>query len=113
MSQGTVIHQGQVWWIKLPESPKMQPVLVVQSNPFNRSALQTAVCVLLSPNWRLAEAPGNVLLAQTDTKLPRACVANVAQLITIDKQFFITYVSTIPDLVMQTVLDGIQLLLGR
>lgn len=112
------VQQGQIWWVTLPHlageaaSPR-HPVLVVQGDAFNRSALQTVVCVALSSNWRLAKAPGNVLLSQADTGLPKAVVANVAHLITVDKQFLADYVSSIPGWLLESVLDGIQLLFGR
>lgn len=113
ISEQTSIRQGQIWWVDLPEQPNPQPVLIVQSNPYNQSALKTAVCVVLNLNWRLAEAPGNILLSQADSGLPRSCVANVSHLITVDKRFLCEYVGTLPPFVMEAVLDGIQLLFGR
>lgn len=107
------ISQGQIWLVDLPGQPHPQPVLVVQSNPYNRSALATAVCVVLSSNWRLAEAPGNLLLSPADTGLPKACVANVAHLITVEKQMLCHHVGALPPFVLESVLDGVQLLLGR
>lgn len=109
----TKIHQGQVWWVELPEQENRQPVLVVQSDPFNQSALQTVVCIILNLNWRLAEAPGNVLLSPADTGLPRTCVAEAARLVTIDKIFLVENVGTLPPFVLESVLDGVQLLIGR
>ncbi|MCP5100553.1 MAG: type II toxin-antitoxin system PemK/MazF family toxin [Chloroflexi bacterium] len=113
MNQINKIQQGQIWWVALPEQTHPQPILVVQGNPFNQSMLQTAVCVPLDLNWRLAEAPGNVLLSQADTGLPRSCVANISHLITIDKQFLGKYVGTLSSYVLESVLDGVQLLFGR
>ena len=115
---GLKVQQGQIWWARLPqlsgaETSQRHPVLVVQSDAFNRSTLQTVVCIALTNNWRLAKAPGNVLLSQSDTGLPKATVANVAQIITVDKRFLIEYVSSIPSWLLESVLDGIQLLLGR
>ena len=107
------IQQGQIWWVDWPESPQRPSVLVMQSNPFNHSQLQTVVCLALNPNWRLAEAPGNVLLSPADTGLPHACVANVANLVTVDRHFLHEYVSTLPPFAMESVLDGVQLLFGR
>ena len=107
------VQQGQIWWMDWPESPQRPAVLVMQSDPFNRSQLQTVVCLALDPNWRLAEAPGNILLSPADTGLPHVCVANVAYLVTIDKRFLHEYVSTLPPFVLESVLDGVQLLFGR
>lgn len=107
------VQQGHIWWVDLPESQKREAVLVIQSNPFNRSQMQSVVCLALDSNWRLAQAPGNLLLSQADTGLPHPCVANVAHLVTVDKCFFDEYVSTVPPFVFEGVLDGVQLLLGR
>lgn len=110
---GIELKQGQVWWVTLPESDARQPVLVVQSNAFNRSELETAVCLPLTPDWKLAPAPGNVLISQADSGLTKPSVANVAQLLTIDKRFFTEYAGTVPPYILESVLDGIQLMLGR
>lgn len=112
------IKQGQIWWADLTELPDSEawqrcPVLVVQSDAFNRSTLQTAVCVVLSNNWRLAEAPGNILVSQADSGLDKATVANVAHLITLEKRFLNDHIGTLPPWVMESILDGIELLLGR
>jgi mRNA interferase MazF len=107
------IQQGQIWWVDLPEQPYPQPVLIVQGNAFNSSVLQTAVCVILHLNWRLAQAPGNVLLSPSDTGLSKSCVANISHLITIDRQFLGGYVGTLSSYIMESVLDGIQLMFGR
>lgn len=109
----TPLQQGQIWWTQPPEMPQPQPVLVIQSDAFNRSLLETAVCVTLSPDWKLAPAPGNVLIAQSDSGLPKACVANVAQVITIDRRFLTEYVGTVPPFILESILDGVQLVVGR
>lgn len=85
-----VISQGEVWWADLPEPSGSEPgfrrpVVVVQGDAFNRSRIATVVCVPLTSNLRWAEAPGNVLLASKVTGLPKDSVANVSQLVTLDK----------------------------
>src|SRR5207249_10320416 len=77
-----VIAQGQVWWVELPEPSGSEPgfrrpVVIVQGDAFNRSALRTVVCVALTSNLRWANAPGNVLLSAQQTGLPRDSVVNV------------------------------------
>ena len=62
-----------------------RPVVVVQGDPFNRSRIATVVCVPLTSNLRWADAPGNVLLTAKATGLPKDSVANVSQLVTLDK----------------------------
>ena len=62
-------------------------MLIVQSNAFNRSRLRTTLAVVLTSNLRLLDAPGNVLVPAKGSGLPRDSVANVSQIITIDRDF--------------------------
>ncbi len=60
-----VISQGDVWWADLAEPVGSvpgyrRPVIVVQSDSFNRSSLRTVVAVPLTSNLRWSTAPGNV-----------------------------------------------------
>src|SRR3989442_6175184 len=85
-----VICQGEVWWADLPEPSGSEPgfrrpLVVVQGDAFNRSRIATVVCAPLTSNLRWAEAPGNVLLASKTTGLSKDSVANVSQLVTLDR----------------------------
>ena len=87
-----VVERGDIWWADLgePEGSEpgfRRPVLIVQSDAFNRSRLQTVIAVVLTSNLRLVDAPGNVLMPAKATGLPRDSVANVSQLITVDREF--------------------------
>jgi predicted deacylase/mRNA-degrading endonuclease toxin of MazEF toxin-antitoxin module len=73
-----------------------RPVVVVQGDAFNRSALRTALCVPLTSNLRWAEAPGNVLLTARSSGLPRDSVANVSQLVTLDRSVLVERVGKLP-----------------
>jgi mRNA interferase MazF len=86
-------------------------VLVVQSDDFNRSRIWTVVVVVLTTNLRLADAPGNVLVTKEDTALPRDSVANVSQVITLDKSFLTERVSQVSDRIMMVVEDGLRTVL--
>jgi len=88
-------------------------VVVVQQDAFNDSYIKTVVCVLITSNLNLVNAPGNVLLPKLETELPKESVANVSQLITIDKRFLDEYVSTISGTLLEQILNGIQLIIGR
>jgi mRNA interferase MazF len=61
-------------------------VVVVQSDAFNRSRIQTVVALVLTSNLRLVDAPGNVLLKARAVGLPKDSVANVSQLVTLDRE---------------------------
>ena len=85
-----MIAQGEVVWADLGEpagsAPGFRrPVVVVQGDAFNRSRIATVVCVALTSNLLWAEAPGNVLLDAKLTGLPKDSVANVSQLVTLDR----------------------------
>lgn len=58
---------------------------MVQADDFNRSRIATAIVVVITFNLNLAEAPGNVLLPQKATGLPKDSVANISQVLTVDK----------------------------
>jgi mRNA interferase MazF len=113
-----VIAQGEVWWADLPEPARSEPgfrrpVLVVQGNAFNRSTLATVVCVALTSNLIWAGAPGNVLLRAPITGLPRDSVANVSQIVTLDRAMLTERVGLIPRASLDLVLVGIDIVLGR
>jgi len=71
------------------------------------------IVVPLTSNLRIAEAPGNVLLRTRATGLPKDCVANVSQIITIDKSLLMERVGHVPDAALDAVLDGIDVVLER
>ena len=87
-------------------------MLIVQSDDFNRSRIRTVIAVVLTTNLRLAEAPGNVSVTKEDTVLPRDSVANVSQIITLDKTFLTERVSRVSDCIMMSVEDGIRTVLA-
>ncbi len=84
------MQRGSIWWAALPEPAGSmpgyrRPVLIIQADAYTRSRLGTVIGVVLTTNLRLEDAPGNVLLPATRTGLPRDSVANITQLITVDK----------------------------
>ena len=113
-----VVAQGEVWWADLGEpigsAPGYRrPVVVVQGDAHNRSRIATVVCVPLTSNLKWAEAPGNVLLKTTATGLDRDSVANVSQLVTVDKAMLTERAGKIPERKLELVLAGIDVMLGR
>jgi mRNA interferase MazF len=113
-----VISQGEVWWADLGEpigsAPGFRrPVLVVQGDAFNRSRIATVVCVALTSNLKLAGAPGNLLLRQGETGLDRDSVANVSQIVTLDKSQLTEAVGKLSQRRLEALLAGVDVLLGR
>ncbi len=112
-----VIARGEVWWAELPEPRGSEPgyprpVVVVQSDDFNRSRISTIVVVVVTSNLRLAEAPGNVYLPRKASGLPKDSVANVSQLITVNKNFFTRRVGRLASHEFAAVEAGLKLLLS-
>lgn len=111
------MRRGELWWTELPEPVASEPgyrrpVLIVQSDDFNRSHIHTVIAVVLTTNLRLAAAPGNVLLPAGKTGLPKDSVANVSQIITVDRSFLTEQVGRVDDRVMRLVEDGIRTVLA-
>ena len=109
--------RGQIWWADLPELQGSgpghhRPVLIVQSDAFNRSRLQTVVVLAITSNIKLATAPGNISLTSRRTGLAKDSVINVSQILTLDKRFLTERVGQISDAVLRQVEEGLQLVLG-
>lgn len=113
-----MISQGDVWWADLGDptgsAPGFRrPVVVVQADSFNRSAIRTVVVVPLTSNPGWGTAPGNVRMTSRATGLPRDSVANVSQLVTLDRSVLVERVGRLSPPRLQLVLAGIDTVLGR
>ncbi|MGH2511204.1 MAG: type II toxin-antitoxin system PemK/MazF family toxin [Candidatus Limnocylindrales bacterium] len=113
-----VVAQGEVWWAELgapsgSEPGFRRPVVVIQGDAFNASSLRTVVCVALTSNTKWADAPGNVLLSARATGLPKLSVANVSQVVTIDRDVLTERAGLLSASNLVLVLRGIDVVLGR
>ncbi|MHB0981291.1 MAG: type II toxin-antitoxin system PemK/MazF family toxin [Thermoleophilia bacterium] len=103
------MSQGEVWWADLADPAGSEPgfrrpVVVVQGDSFNRSRIATVVCVAQTGNLCWVDAPGNVLLTSKATGLPKDSVANVSQIVTLDRQSLAERVGVLPHKKLQLVL---------
>ncbi|MEY2669420.1 MAG: hypothetical protein RJA59_2058, partial [Pseudomonadota bacterium] len=73
----------------------------------------TAVCVPLTSNLDWADAPGNVQLPARTTGLPKDSVANVSQLVTLDRALLTERAGRLSRKQLDLVLLGVDLVLGR
>ncbi len=108
-----MIQRGEIWWASLPEPQGSEPgyrhpLVIVQSDSFNRSGIRTIIGVVLTTNLRLANAPGNVLLESRRTGLPKDCVANVSQVITADRGSLTERVGALPARLMERIEAGLR-----
>jgi mRNA interferase MazF len=113
-----VIAQGEVWGADLPDPVGSgrglrRPVVVVQGDAINRSRISSVICVPLASNLRWADAPGNVALPARLTRLPKESVANLSQLVTLDRLLLTERVGKLPRAKLDLVLAGIDVILGR
>jgi len=113
-----VIAQGHLYWADIPtptgSGPGFRrPVLVVQGDDLNRSRIRTVVCVPLTSNVGWVAAPGNVLLPARATGLPKDSVANVSQIISLDRELLTEEIGKLSKRQMELVLSGIDVILGR
>jgi mRNA interferase MazF len=111
-----VIRRGEIWWASLPapsgsEPGYRRPLLILQSDDFNRSAIATVIGVVLTSNINLAQAPGNVILSKKQTGLPKESVANISQIITVDKDYFTERIGALKSNLLKQVEEGIRLIL--
>ena len=84
----------------------------MQDDAFNRSRIRTVIAVVLTSNLRLLDAPGNVLVPAKVSGLPRDSVANVSQVITLDREFLAEAAGTVKGQVLKDVENGLRLVLG-
>jgi mRNA interferase MazF len=109
--------RGEIWWAQFDmplggEPGYRRPVLIVQDDSFNESKIKTIVVLPLTTNLRLSEAPGNVLIKKKEGKLAEDSVIIVAQFYALDRQRFIEKISKVNKKIMETVENGMLLVLG-
>lgn len=110
------MYRGEIWWASLPDPIGLEPgyrrpVLIVQDNIFIQSRIGTVIVVIITSNTQLAEAPGNVLLANETTGLPKDSVANVSQIFTVDKIFLVERIGMLPESLQKEVDEGLRMVL--
>jgi len=111
------MRRGELWWASLGEpygsEPGLKrPVLVLQSDPFNESAVSTVVVLPLTSNLGLAAAPGNVRCAKRDTGLAKPSVVNVSQIAAVDRRRLREKIGELPKHLVSLVEEGVRLVLG-
>jgi mRNA interferase MazF len=112
-----VIERGQVWWADLGEPAGSEPgyrrpVLVMQSDAFNQSRLRTVIAVVLTSNLRLVDAPGNVFVPGKAAGLPKDSVANVSQIVTLDRDVLSKVAGRLRGNLLNDVESGLRLVLS-
>jgi mRNA interferase MazF len=81
------------------------PHVVIQEN-----TLDTVVVCALTSNLKRAKEPGNVLLEEGETNLPRQSVVMVSQVSTVEKRQLGEYIGTLTEQRIHQILAGMRFL---
>lgn len=111
-----VIQRGEIWWADIPSdggsgTAYRRPVLIVQSDTFNRSRIGTVVAVSLTSKLALGDAFGNVKLSRKESGLSKDSVVNVSQIVTLDKAHLDSRVGRLSARTMAQIELGLRLVL--
>ena len=109
-----MIQRGEIWWAELQEPVGsgpgyIRPLVVIQSNDFNKSRINTIIAVVLTTNLKLSDSPGNVVLSKKMTGLPKDSVTDISQIITVDRYYLFDRVGILPARTMRRIDDGLRL----
>jgi mRNA interferase MazF len=112
-----VTSKGSICWADLGEArgsrpAKRRPVLIIQSDPFNTSRLNTTIAAVITSNTALAAMPGNVFLPAAVSGLPKDSVINITALVTLDKTDLGEPAGHLPTSLMSDVERGLRRVLG-
>ena len=111
-------EQGDIYWVSFGLSGDSgpsgkRPAIIIQNNLLNRSNIRTTVVVLLTSNIKLAKVPGNVLLKKGTANLPKASVAVVSQIATVDKDRLLEKIGTFEKAVFEEIQSGCQMVINN
>jgi len=113
-----VIKRGEVWRASLtaPEGSGpgyRRPVVVIQTNPFNESRINTVIICAISSNLNLARALGNLKLPKSKRLgLSKESVLNVSQIYTIDKSFLTQKIGRLSPSQINDLNEGLKMVLS-
>jgi mRNA interferase MazF len=110
------VRQGDVYWVDFGEPSGSRPgythpAVVIQSDTFNKSAIDTVVVCEVTETLRLGKARGNVALVPGEANLPMQSVVNVSQIFTVNKTDLRDWIGRLDAFRVREVLDGLHLLL--
>ncbi len=111
------MRRGEVWWADMPDpigsGPGLKrPVVIIQANPFNESRIATVVVVIITSNLGLADYPGNVRISKAESGLSKPSVANISQLVTLNRSLLSNRVKMLSSSSLLRINEGIRLILA-
>jgi len=111
------VKRGEIWWASL-EDPigsgpgYKRPIVVISSDDFNSSKINTIIVAIITSNLNLSEAPGNFELTKKSSGLTRKSVVNISQLLTLDKSFLVEKIGKLSNKQIEILNDGLKLVLS-
>ena len=108
------IKQGDIYFVGFDDPCGSGPgypryVVVVQSNDFNESNIDTVVVCCLTTTLSRGNSPGNILLFPGEGGLPEQSVVNVSQIVTMDVRDLNDKRGGLDHVRMRDVIGGIRL----
>ena len=109
--------RGELWWADfgLPfgsEPGYKRPVLIIQNDFFNNSKISTTIVIPLTTNLLLAEAPGNIFIAMSESRLKKDSVMVISQIEAIDRHRLIEKIAVVDQAIIRKVEESIMFILG-
>ena len=86
-------------------------MLIISSDSFNDSRIGTVIVAVVTSNVKWASAPGNVSLSSRSTGLSKPSVANVSQLLTLDRAFMAKRIGRVTSRQLTDIEEGLRLAL--
>lgn len=85
---------------------------IVQADSFNRSKIRTVIGVVLSTDLALGDMPGNVVIEAGTAGIPKASVANVTKIVTLDRSFLVEPMGKLSAKILRRIDEGLLLVLS-
>ncbi|WP_031435368.1 type II toxin-antitoxin system PemK/MazF family toxin [Methylomarinum vadi] len=111
------MKRGEIWWASLGK-PRgsvpgyKRPVVIISSNDFNISKINTVIVAVVTLNIRLVDAPGNFAISRKESGLSKESVINVSQLLTLDKSFLVDRAGKLSSKKLVSLNEGLKLVLS-
>jgi mRNA interferase MazF len=111
------IERGCVCWYDFGPADgsipaKRRPVVVIQSDAYNRSDLRTTIVIPLTSQLRYARFDDNVFVPAVESGLPSDSVALAFQVTTVNKSALSVPVARLSQSLVRQIERGIQAVLG-
>ena len=111
-----MISRGDVYWLSLRGAGSApsgrRPVVVVQHDRYNRSALNTTIVAAITSNVERGGMAGNVRLARGEAGLSKVSVVNITQLVTVEKAALTERIGALSAAKRDELVDSLALILG-